>query len=280
LFIVTGVLLVALLGFLLDTALYHQPHFSVLRYLTMGFAGDPSHRFDTLPWYYYPPWIIKYAIPPVGLGLLLALVILLWKRPSHLLVWCIAPYLLVHSFIAHKELRFLYPLADLAPLLLIAGLIELRSMTFRAPKSITGSLIALFVLSNVLGSAVVMSSAAGAGRTKLAKALSEDRPTEGAMIAYVIKPEEAWRISLPAFYLPEGMRDTAFLASHINGEELKVEYIVVQKTDLKALPTHFSERTVLMASTEAAWVFELMAWYTWGEGSAPWSLYRTGPADQ
>ena len=35
-----------------------------------------------------------------------------------------------------------------------------------------------------------------------------------------------------------------------------------------------------LASTEAPWVAELMHWYTWGEGQAPWSLYRIGPTSR
>ena len=42
-----------------------------------------------------------------------------WVRhPRHLLTWATAPLALVHCAIAHKEMRFLFPIAMLSPLLL------------------------------------------------------------------------------------------------------------------------------------------------------------------
>ncbi len=74
----------------------------------------------------YAPWIFKYAIPPIGLCILVAFGLLLWKKPKHVLVWCIAPFILAHTFIGHKEVRFLYPLVDLVPWMLVAALAALR----------------------------------------------------------------------------------------------------------------------------------------------------------
>lgn len=279
--IMVGSAAMAALGFLMDSAFHGHPHLSTLHYLTMGFGGDPDVRFDTLPWYYYPPWIVKYAIPPIGIALLVSFALVLWKRPDHPLVWCILPFLAVHSFIPHKELRFLYPLAPLAPITLILGLAELRLLVGHKKTELIGKLIVVsLVLSNIMGTAVVMTSAAGVGRTAIAKALFNDGPAEGAMIAYVIDPERAWRISLPDFYLPEGMRDTAFLASSSTWSGRNISYLVAHDEDLGTLFSNTDRSAVHLATTEAPWVAELMRWYTWGEGPAPWSLYRIGPSGQ
>src|SRR5690606_39751816 len=43
-------------------------------------------------------------------------------RSRHVLVWMVLPFVLFHVALPHKELRFLYPLADLMPLLLVMSL--------------------------------------------------------------------------------------------------------------------------------------------------------------
>ncbi len=278
LLVVCGLGLVMLLGFGLDSAFYDRPLFSTFEYVRMGFTGDPDHRFDELPWYYYPPWVVKYAIPPIGVSILLALALLLWKRPTHPLVWCMVPFVVVHSFIPHKELRFLFPLADLMPLLLVLGLSELGPLFKSTGARVFGrSLIVVLVVSNILGLSVVMTSAAGIGRTVLAKKLHGMDLPEGSRIAYVIEPMQAWRISLPAFYLPKNMTDSAFAEDSFSGGELHTNYLVARNSDALLLEQRSGQHLAPLARTEVSWTEHLMRWYTWGEGPEPWTLYRVGP---
>jgi hypothetical protein len=65
-----------------------------------------------------------------------------WVRhPRHLLTWATAPLALVHCAIAHKELRFLFPIAMLSPLLLAlaVGGVPWR----RWPRVLAGGVVAL-----------------------------------------------------------------------------------------------------------------------------------------
>lgn len=129
---------------------------------------------------------MKYAIPPIGACLLLALVLLIWKRPKHLLVWCIVPFFVAHAFIPHKELRSSFLLGGLvAPLLLVLGFVEWR-MLFNGDKWHTIGKLALGILifTNLLGLSVVLTSPAGIGRTVLAKALHAMQPQPGSHITY------------------------------------------------------------------------------------------------
>ncbi|MEZ4739536.1 MAG: hypothetical protein R2818_09340 [Flavobacteriales bacterium] len=274
--ICAGILFALGIGLGLDSAFYSEPTWSLGRYLHMGFGGDPQVRFDTLPWWYYLPWVVKYAIPPIGICMLAAFSVLVVRSPKHLLVWCILPYLIVHSIIPHKELRFLYPLADLMPLMLILGSVKLREWIPAPSYPTVGIAVTLvFGLSNVSGLLVVTTNAAGIGRTRIAATLDQ-QTTEGAMIAYVIEPAEAWRISLPAFYLPAGMRDTAFTVDTFPNASLQVEYLVAQDPDAERMKQRIGGSMDLICSTEPAWASELMRWYTWGEGPGTWRLYRIG----
>ncbi len=276
-----GIFVVLVLGALMDTAFYGQWTSSTWKYLHMGFAGDPDHRFDELPWYYYPPWIIKYGIPPIGALILLAFTALCIKRPRHWAVWCVVPFVLIHSLIPHKELRFLYPLADLVPLILVLGLAELVPV-LRA-KWILSLLrigaVALVVL-NVIGLLVLMTSPAGEGRVTLAKALSARSMERPMHLGYIVPLEKAWRIELPAFYKQEGVDEVLIDANEERPWSGPLDLLIAHRED----GYHFADRNGLTIDriTGAAPEFTepLMRWYTWNEGEAPWYLYKVSSAER
>jgi phosphatidylinositol glycan class B len=269
-----GASAVALLGYAMDTAFYGSSTFSVWRYVQMGFMGNAEHPFDELPWYYYPPWVVKYTIPPIGIAILLAAVLLLWKQPKHLLIWCLVPYFLVHAFIPHKELRFLFPLADLVPLLLILGLNEIRPLLLRPMLRWSAiGYVGLCAILNVAGLAVVMTTAAGIGRTVLAKELHHSaRP--GDRIGYLIDPKIAWRIALPAFYRPENTEEVVLDPASGTVPLDDLDHLVARPEEALPLIGREQRAWTPVTSTESTWVDRLMRWYTWDEGPKPWTLYR------
>ena len=80
--------------------------------------GRAALEFGALPWYGYLFLLSRGPFAPLNL-LLAGFVVVAWVRhPRHLLTWATAPLVLVHCAIAHKELRFLFPVAMLSPLLL------------------------------------------------------------------------------------------------------------------------------------------------------------------
>jgi phosphatidylinositol glycan class B len=92
-------------------------------YLFRNFGEDRAARgFGSLPWYGYLQVLGSGPFAPLNL-LLGGVAVLAWVRhPRHVLTWATAPLALVHCAIAHKELRFLFPIAILSPLLLELGL--------------------------------------------------------------------------------------------------------------------------------------------------------------
>jgi len=269
-----GALVVLLLGALLDSAFYGSFTPTTWNYVHMGFAGDAGHRFDELPWYYYPPWIVKYAIPPIGALILLAFVVMVLKRPKHLVVWCAVPYVLVHSFIGHKELRFLYPLADLVPWLLISAWAVIQGTSWeKVPRAVMLGLTGILLVANLVGLSVVMTTSAGEGRVRLAEAL-HPLCKPGDRVGYVIDPAIAWRIVLPDFHRPKGTNEV-IIDPRMPYDQLEpVDFIVLQD----GVPVPFGEggfELIALERSEPFWSTHLMRWYTWNEGPLPWTLYRT-----
>jgi phosphatidylinositol glycan class B len=88
-------------------------------YAFRNFVEDRAAlEYGALPWYGYLFVLSRGPFAPLNL-LLAGVVVVAWVRhPRHLLTWATAPLVLVHCAIAHKELRFLFPVAMLSPLLL------------------------------------------------------------------------------------------------------------------------------------------------------------------
>jgi phosphatidylinositol glycan class B len=141
---------------LLDRWGYGQWGLTPWRYVDYQvFQAIAARRFGSAPWWAYGPRVIAAAGPPIGL-LLLAGALAAWvRRPGSPLTWASLPFFAVHCLLAHKELRFLFPLAPLAPFLAAQGLEAMPSRVRHAASSAPARIAwAVLVLLNVVGLAV------------------------------------------------------------------------------------------------------------------------------
>ena len=202
-----------LAGMALDAWFYRQPVATAWNYLRMGVAGNADHPFTEFPWWYYYAWVVKYAIPVFGIPILAAFGLLCAFRPRHFLVWAIVPFLVMHMLLPHKDLRFLYPLAPLMPLLLIAALPAAalhmpRLFGLLARPALRNALLACAAAVNLLALSVVVSSPAGSGRTRLAQHIRQHYPEQPVRINYLSDEPSVWAIRIPRFYLPPNATDS------------------------------------------------------------------------
>jgi len=263
-------LVIAILSVLLDSLFYDRLVVSPLAYVTMAIGGPPREAFDTLPWYYYPPWIIKYAIPPIGITVLVALGLLILRQPKHLLVWIIVPTLVVLSLVPHKEVRFLYPLAGLVPWLIISALsIAQRFTAF--PRSLHRAWLLLCIAANLLGLAVITTQPAGNGNTALL-----DHLAEGRTVTYLTQADEFWRIQIPPFYRRPLHGDTIVDLTTVTAP-FTTDLLIAFDADMSTLELRTGRSFAPLARSSSAWAEELFRWYTWNEGLPVIGLYTVGP---
>lgn len=256
----------------LDTLFYGRVVISPVNYWAMALVGPPRDAFDTLPWYYYPPWIIKYAVPPIGIAMLVALGLLVWRRPKHLLVWCSVPFLVALSLVPHKEVRFLYPLAALVPWLLVAGLslIDLLTKPVVVRWLATG-LGSLCIVVNLLGLAVVVTEPAGSGNTAFLPHIGN-----GRTITYLTDPEEFWRIQIPPFYREEISGDTIVEPGTITSP-LTTALLIAFDADLLDLEQRTGQTFTPIATSASPWAEHLFTLYKWDDGMPAIGVYAVGP---
>ncbi|SHF48450.1 glycosyltransferase family protein [Pedobacter caeni] len=158
------ILVVLLLGIGVDSWFYGSPSFTLYNYFEANILQDIASSFGTAPWYQYFIYIFK-APGIFGLFIILSLLIIVLKNPRHICLWALFPFLLVHAVIPHKELRFLFPLANLVPLFVVLGY---QYVSTSLPKSNALALaVGLFVIFcyNLCG--LVAISCRGAGLAKV-----------------------------------------------------------------------------------------------------------------
>lgn len=122
LWLLAGGALAAALGIWADAWLYGEPVFTAYRYFEANIVQDIAANWGTAPWWYYLVQALLTAVPPVSIVLLALLGLGLWRERKGALVWCLVPFLLVHTAVGHKELRFLYPMLLPVLVLTVQGL--------------------------------------------------------------------------------------------------------------------------------------------------------------
>lgn len=119
------------------------------------FQAIAARRFGSSPWWAYGPWVIAAVGPPIGLLLLTGVLAAGVRRAGSPLTWATLPFFVVHCLLAHKELRFLFPLALFAPFLAAQGLealpAKVRHVASSAPARAAWAVV---VLLNMVGLAV------------------------------------------------------------------------------------------------------------------------------
>lgn len=122
-----GTLITVALGICIDRWFYGEWTLTVLNYFDANMLQGKAAAFGTQPWYAYFVDTVMVTLPPFSLTFVLVLLILVLFKPKSVLVWVFAPFLLVHCMIGHKELRFLFPIVGLLPIMIIIAIDIVRT---------------------------------------------------------------------------------------------------------------------------------------------------------
>jgi GPI mannosyltransferase 3 len=106
-------------GLLVDKWLYGQWVLSWWNYLAQNLFENKASVYGESPVYFYFLEALLQLIPPFSV-LIIAAIIGFWiKFRMHYLTWITLPFILLHFFVAHKELRFLFPILNFLPVMVL-----------------------------------------------------------------------------------------------------------------------------------------------------------------
>lgn len=121
-----GITAAVLIGVLADYWFYGEWAFTAWNYFRANILLDKVSQFGKEPWWYYFKEIFLKGVPPFSIFIILCPVFMWIYLPRHPLTWATLPFMLVHFLIGHKEMRFLFPLANIFPLMLILSVQAIR----------------------------------------------------------------------------------------------------------------------------------------------------------
>lgn len=116
---VLGLICMFLIGILIDRWFYGVWTLTTWNYLDLNIIQNKVNAFGTQAWWYYIYQTFIQTIPPYSLLLILAFFGLIFFYPRHILTWSIFPLLVIHTLIGHKEIRFLFPLVNIIPVVIV-----------------------------------------------------------------------------------------------------------------------------------------------------------------
>jgi phosphatidylinositol glycan class B len=119
------------LGFLIDRWGYGYWTWSAWNYLKFTLIQGHSAETSTGPLWDYVRMSFTEAWPGLGTLLFFSFFLAAYRAPKNPIIWSGIPFLLAHHMIAHKELRFLFPLAHAGPVLVALALGEVERIRWR-----------------------------------------------------------------------------------------------------------------------------------------------------
>lgn len=206
-----GMLLILTIGGLLDQWLYGTWKWTAWNYFKINILDNVASNFGTAPWYRIIDYIINAPVMPLGIVIILSIVLMWRYKPRSIYLWVMTPLLVVHACIPHKELRFLFPLVNFIPVVIIWGVIKMREWE-QSVIGVYNTLLIGFLFINLTGLVVMECKAAGAGRNDITAYIYHHWKGQPVKVLYEEgrNPYKPWRMLREGQYEQKGVTLHAF----------------------------------------------------------------------
>lgn len=166
--IMSGIFAVVIICTVIDSFYYQKFVFAPYNYFKVDLLDNVVNSYGIEPWYYYIVKIMETPTLIIGIPIILSIIYLLVKDYKNIILWCILPYLIVHSIIGHKEIRYFFPIVHFVPILLIWFIQDIFDLRKSAVyRTFINFYFAAFFLVNI-GGLFVLFKPAGSGAVNLA----------------------------------------------------------------------------------------------------------------
>ena len=118
--IVTGAMIALMMGLLCDHWIYGELVFSPYNYFYQNIIHNQAVEWGSQPWYFYLglPLVFYPPISLLGLPLFYIALFRFIKRPIVLTVFV---FIISHSVVGHKEIRFMFSIVLVFPMIILMG---------------------------------------------------------------------------------------------------------------------------------------------------------------
>jgi len=197
-------------GILIDSWFYGQPVLTAWNYFYTNIVSDVASNFGTSAWYFYLDKLFQLPTLFIGELLFISMIIVVIKNPRNPYLWCILPFILVHSFIPHKEERFLFPIVYFFPIIMVLAYSAITDYikTSKIVRGIGLLVLLIFGSINMTGLIAMSQKSAGIGRIGITKYIHDhdhDRPINLIYCNYA-NPYNPWNSIPEKFYLEKDIQ--------------------------------------------------------------------------
>jgi phosphatidylinositol glycan class B len=202
---------IVLLGVGIDYWLYGKLTLSTWNYFYVNLVEDVASGFGTERWWNYFYSIFRFSFFPIGIPIILSLFIFIYKNPRSIFTWAILPFFIIHSIIPHKELRFLFPVINLVPLILVVAYQELNwnPDNWKKPGLLSMKFLAILLLFiNCIGTLTVSRKPSDGGLMEISRYIRRNYGDEPIrLISYDhSNPYGPWKL-MASYYEEKDLQD-------------------------------------------------------------------------
>ncbi len=201
--IIISFLFVVFIGCIIDTWFYNKIVFTPWNYFYTTIISNDVIQFGIKPYYFYLLQLLKSPTYFVGILLILSFVILLISKPKSVFLWIVLPFIFIHSLIPHKELRFIFPLAFFAPVILMYGYENiLKLLNNKYTVKIINAFIIIFFIVNIAGLIIISQKPARIGWMSISKYIHNNYGNKNINLIYTswANPYNPWQHIPIKFY--------------------------------------------------------------------------------
>lgn len=268
-----GIIAALGIGLLADKWLYGQWTLSWWNYLDLNLFHDKASQFGREPFYYYIGEGLLQLIPPFSLIIGFSIISFWLKFKSHVMTWITLSFILLHFFVAHKELRFLFPVLNFLPFMVL--------YYFQSLETTNNRLLNFIRSKGFIRFAVIVNTAAllafifkpADDTSQLLKTIYDKTEGEQPVLLYENRNPYNNAASLHYFRKP------GLLTRDINTDTLRLNanaqlYFLSEKFNEGERLTKGGHRFVRVYSNFPEW-FVYLNFNGWLDRAATFSIYRT-----
>ncbi|PSL24449.1 glycosyltransferase family protein [Chitinophaga ginsengisoli] len=171
LLLIAAIVVLVLAGVFLDYLFYHKLTLTFINYFQANIIEDTASKYGVASWSTLVSYILLHTIAPFGILIFASLLWLMVTQPKNPIPWCVAPFILIHAIIPHKEIRFLFPLVWIAPCMIFLMIEDLYSLYIKSYakqyRLVINCTLVFLALTNVAAMAFSILKPAGTGQKYL-----------------------------------------------------------------------------------------------------------------
>jgi phosphatidylinositol glycan class B len=228
---ISGIIFIACIGFgvYIDSLFYNKLTFAPYNYLKLNLIDGKASNFGTSPFFAYLYLFLAFATPPLSFILLASFTKGIITLKKHVFVWVSVLFIIIHSLIGHKEMRFLFPILYLFIFITTYGL-----MTYfkdRAIKKWHRRLVRVSLIINGLLIFIMMFKPLN-GTVELYKFFYENTSKKNKLI--ISNTEETYHFLVglkSTFYKPKNIHSIAIespekIYNYLTNNKIETAYLV------------------------------------------------------